>query len=406
MEDEHSWLTLCAACAPSAGDPTAYGLRAPAAAAEALATAASSGLFDGYAHSSGLSACRAAVAAHHALRLPAASSGAPALTANDVLMTHGASQALSLALGAIANPHANVLIPRPGFPLYQTLCEYYGIEYRHYDLLPQQGWEVDLAHVSSLCDANTAAIVVCNPSNPTGSVFTPHHLRAIVATARSLGCFVIADEVYADIVWAEGASFVPMAALSDDVPVLSIGALSKRWLVPGWRCGWLLVHDRKHQLAKAGIVEALNRLVQITIGPTVPVQASVPHLLANTPRAWHDQVCAGYLAAAELCCARAAAAPGLQVDTRPQGAMYLLVRIQLADFDSPCDSSDVAWAALLQREEAVLLLPGTAFGAPGRVRLVLCAPEGVLSDAWDRIHAFCVRHHVGPPMRGMALSEL
>jgi tyrosine aminotransferase len=223
--------------------------------------------------------------------------------------------------------------------------------------------------------------------------------------------------------------FTLQAALSEDVPVLSVGALSKRWLVPGWcarthtrvnahlhismraslihspalllsacarRCGWLLVHDRHRALANAGIVEALSRLVQISIGPTVPVQASVPHLLANTPRAWHDAQCAAYAAAAALCCARAGAAPGISVDAPPTGAMYLLVTIALEQFNpAVCGADDVAWSAALQREEAVLLLPGTAFGAPGRVRLVLCAPAETLNAAWDRIDAFVARHHLG-----------
>jgi tyrosine aminotransferase len=129
-------------------------------------------------------------------------------------MAHGASQALSLALGALANPGANVLLPRPGFPLYQTLCEYYGLEYRHYDLRPEAGWEADLSHIASLADANTVAIIVCNPSNPCGSSFSASHLRALLGAAGAAGAVVIADEVYADIVWAEGASFTPMVRLA------------------------------------------------------------------------------------------------------------------------------------------------------------------------------------------------
>jgi tyrosine aminotransferase len=147
------------------------------------------------------------VAAYHSARLPP---GCRPLGAGDVLMAHGASQALSLALGAIANPGANVLLPRPGFPLYQTLCEYYGLEYRHYDLRPGAGWEADLAHIASLADAKTGAIVVCNPSNPCGSAFSAAHLRELLAAAAAAGAVVIADEVYADIVWADGASFTPM----------------------------------------------------------------------------------------------------------------------------------------------------------------------------------------------------
>ena len=162
------------------------------------------------------------------------------------------------------------------------------------------------------------------------------------------------------------------------------------------------MHDRHRALAGAGIVEALSRLVQISIGPTVPVQASVPHLLANTPRAWHDAQCGAYAAAAALCARRAAASQGLSVDAPPTGAMYMLITLRPLAFGEAGGAradlaDDVAWCAALQREEALLLLPGAAFGAPGRVRLVLCAPLPLLAAAWDRIDAFVARHYCGPP---------
>jgi tyrosine aminotransferase len=385
----------------ASGDPTAYGLQAHSSANDALATAAQSGLFDGYALSSGLPACRAAVAAAAAAQLPVTQSGEPAVLASDVFMTHGASQALALAFGALANTvgdgatPVNVLLPRPGFPLYQTLCEYYGIQCRYYDLNPCANWEADPAQMVDLSDGNTVAVVICTPGNPTGCVWSAHHLREVLAAAQAIGAVVIADEVYSGIIWAPKAATTPVAALSQHVPVLSIGALSKRYLVPGWRCGWLVCHDRGRLLAKARILEALHHLVQMSIGPTVPVQACVPHVLANTPREWHDTMCALYAAAAATCAEAVAATPGLDIDCMPQGAMYLLVRLDLQAFDGTCNASDVAWAAALQREEAVVLLPGTAFGAPGRVRFVLCVTPAVLTAAWTRITAFCTRHHTG-----------
>ena len=363
-------------------------MRAPKLAAEALCEAVSSGLYDGYAASAGLPSCRSAIAKHFSERLPKEH----ALTTADVLMTHGCSAALSLALGSVANNGCNVLLPRPGFPLYTTLCEYYGIEPRFYDLHPAQGWMADPAAIKAATDANTLAIVVCNPGNPTGCVYTTEQLRAYIAVAKELGLFIIADEVYADIVWADGASFTPIASLTSDVPVLSVGAVSKRFLLPGWRCGWLLVNDRHGMLSGAGVIDALQHLTQMTIGPTVVCQAAVPKLFASTSRAWHDEVCAGYRTASNVCCLGAASAPGMKVEARPKGAMYLLVRLLRDSFDAPACSSDVAWCAQLQKEENVMLLPGSAFGAPGCVRMVLCAPEKVLEEAWLRIEAFCKRH--------------
>jgi tyrosine aminotransferase len=130
----------------------------------------------------------------------------------------------------------------------------------------------------------------------------------------------------------------------------------------------------------------------MTIGPTVCVQAAVPKLLSSTPRGWHDDVCAAYRTASNACCLGAASSPGLTVEARPQGAMYLLVRVALDAFDGPLAANDAAWCAALQAEEQIMLLPGSAFGAPGCVRVVLCAPEAVLETAWHRIEAFCKRH--------------
>lgn len=254
--------------------------------------------------------------------------------------------------------------------------------------------------------------MVCNPGNPTGSVYSDEQLRALLSAARDIGAVVIADEVYADIVWADGCGFTPMAALSEDVPVLSVGAVSKRFLVPGWRCGWLLVHDRGHTLRSAGICTAMQQsapqppapyarllpspapvaVSQFTIGPTVCVQAAVPKLFASTPRGWHDAVCASYRTASNVCCLGAASSPGMLVEARPKGAMYLLVRVQLERFQGAMAASDAAWCSALMAEEHVMLLPGSAFGAPGCVRMVLCAPEAVLETAWARIEAFCKRH--------------
>jgi hypothetical protein len=193
-----------------AGDPTLYGMRAPKIAAEALSEAACSGLYDGYAASAGLPSCRAAVAGYFSTRLPAAH----ALTAAEVFMTHGASGALSLALGAIANSGANVLLPRPGFPLYATLCEYYGIEPRYYELHAARGWTADCGALRALADNNTAALVVCNPGNPTGCVYGAEHLRALLAVARDIGAIIIADEVYAEC--ANPLSARQMSGISTD----------------------------------------------------------------------------------------------------------------------------------------------------------------------------------------------
>ena len=106
------------------------------------------------------------------------------VTAEDVILCSGCSCALDIAIATLADAGANILVPRPGFPLYTTLAAGLGIHTRDYDLLPDQDWQVDLDHMESLIDHNTAAIIVNSPSNPCGSVFSPAHLVQILEIAE------------------------------------------------------------------------------------------------------------------------------------------------------------------------------------------------------------------------------
>lgn len=121
---------------------------------------------------------------------------------------------------------------------YETILTHRGVEPRFYRLQPERNWEADVKHMRSLCDANTAAILVNNPSNPCGSNYSEAHLRDIIAFADEKRLPIIVDEIYADMVF-EGQRFVPLASLSKRVPVISVGGTAKRFMVPGWRLGWV-----------------------------------------------------------------------------------------------------------------------------------------------------------------------
>merc|ERR1711920_843168 len=133
------------------------------------------------------------------------------------------------SIAALAAPHANILLPKPGFPLYQVLAEYYGVEVRYYNLKPEANWEADIAMIHSLYDENTCALMVCNPSNPCGAVFSRDHLKQILATAAHLQVPIIADEVYAGISWGP-SPFLSMAEVARNdnnrVPIIEVGAIS------------------------------------------------------------------------------------------------------------------------------------------------------------------------------------
>ncbi|CAE7879337.1 Tat, partial [Symbiodinium sp. KB8] len=179
------------------GDPTSYPhLRPSPDMVGALQAAVNSGSFNGYQPSQGSLVCREAVARYFT------APGRSALQAKDVFMTLGCSEALSHCIAALAAPGSNMLLPRPGFPLYSVLCEYHGVEVRYYDLLPDCGWQCDIGGIAKLVDENTCALLLNNPSNPCGAVFTREHLVAVLSTAEELGLPVIADEVYADMSFA------------------------------------------------------------------------------------------------------------------------------------------------------------------------------------------------------------
>ena len=224
----------------SLGDPTVYKNLNPATeVVEAVRDSLMAGSKNGYGPSTGFIEARQAVADY--VSVPGAK-----ITADDVILCSGCSCALDIAISTMADAGQNILVPRPGFPIYTTLSAGQEIETREYDLLPNQDWEADLDQMEALIDQNTAAIVVNSPSNPCGSVFSVQHLKDILAIAEKYKVPIIADEIYEHFVFSgAGKSYVPMASLTTTVPVLSCGGLTKRYLVPGWRLGWITIHDRQ-----------------------------------------------------------------------------------------------------------------------------------------------------------------
>lgn len=290
-----------------------------------------------------------------------------------------------------------VLLPRPCFPLYATLADFVGAETVYYDLLPERGWEADLPKlretIASLGD-RAACLMVNNPGNPTGSVYSKAHLRELCALCEDARVPIVADEVYAGMAFDGRDAYTPIAAVRGGCPVISVGALSKLWLAPGWRLGWLNVHDSPERvLREHEVVLALQRMAQITIGTAHPVQAALPRIIAETPEEFFADTCETLRARAALCAARVEAMPSraLRVTTQPQGAMYLFVRVD-ADFLAKAGiADDTAFCQRLLAEEGVVLLPGAAFAAPGFARIVVCAPDEKLNEAFDRIDAFCTK---------------
>ncbi|KAK4687061.1 tyrosine aminotransferase, partial [Tremellales sp. Uapishka_1] len=366
------------------GDPTFYPLHPPSeATVVATRKALDSERANGYVAGVGTLEARAAVADYHKRW-----DGVDYKT-DHIVLTHGVGHALELIFNVLlphnsASSPANILLSSPGFPQYEALLATLGTEVRHYQCVEENGWEIDLEGLDALCDEETRAILITNPSNPCGSNFSRKHLTSIIDIAETHKVPIIADEIYGHMTY--GSSFTPLASLSSSVPVLTLSGLSKRFLLPGWRFGWVALHDPLGVASaiKDGMAVWGNRIM----GPNSLVQAALPGILATEPE-WFQEVTRKIELNSITVFEAVQSIPGLST-TMPQGALYMLVRIALAEFPDFKDDAD--FCAALYKEEAVFVLPGQCFSAKGYFRVVNGAPVEVMRDVMERLRDFCGRH--------------
>ena len=277
--------------------------------------------------------------------------------------------------------------------LYQTIAEQYGVKW-YYDLIAEKNWEADLEQMEQLIDERTKLIFVNNPSNPCGSVYSKDHLNAILDVAERNKLPIISDEIYGNMCFT-GSTFYPLASLTTQVPILAVGGIAKEFLVPGYRVGWILLHDRNDILKD--VISGIKKLTQLIIGSNTLVQSALPSILTPEEGSkkqeelseWRKTVMAQLEKNAMYTSKTLQAVPGLTVIV-PQGAMYVMVGIDIGSFDSI--SNDLEFAQALLDEESVFVIPGSCFKMPNFFRVVFSAPHEKLTEAYDRIHAFCSRH--------------
>ncbi|KAE9347232.1 Tyrosine aminotransferase [Phytophthora rubi] len=375
----------------SLGDPTVFGnLHCPDVLVNAIVRHTRSMQHNGYIHSAGSGAARAAIPQRYG------NARAP-LTPDDVIITSGCSGAIDIAVRGLLNPGDNILLPKPGFPFYQALCQPNRIECRFYNLKPESNWEVDLDHMQSLVDGNSKAILVNNPSNPCGSVYSKLHLEKILALAELNKIPIIADEIYGDMVFGSNV-FFPIAELTKSVPVVTVGGLAKQFLIPGWRVGWVIVNDRNNILKD--VRTAYLKLSRSTLGANSLVQSAIPGLLTPEPGSAEAQSLMDfkkrYFATlednAKFTTDVISEIPGLEVVV-PQGAMYAMVKLHIDILTNI--KNDLDFTQKLLDEEAVFVLPGQCFGMHNYFRIVFSAPHEVLADAYARLADFCRRRRSG-----------
>ncbi len=190
-----------------------------------------------------------------------------------VFVGYGSGEVIDSCLTALINPGDNVLTPSPEYPLYGAVLAKLGAEINAYDLDEANGWEPDLDDLKRRINARTKAILLINPSNPTGSVMSRRTLEQIVEIARQHNLLIFADEIYDKLIYAPGVEHVSIATLAQDVPMVTFNGLSKAYLVPGWRIGWAIATGPTEVLHP--YMEAVHRLLRARLSAPHPFQHAI-----------------------------------------------------------------------------------------------------------------------------------
>lgn len=353
------------------GDPVAFGFATPAHMVEAVHKSLRDGE-NGYGPSIGLLPAREAVAAENTSR-------GWAIDADRVLLTSGSSEGIDFVLTALADPGDEVLVPLPTYPLYTAVLHKIGAREVYYRTDPSNGWQPDPDEIRRLITPRTKALVVNDPNNPTGTAYPVSLRRELLDIADRHNLPMIADEIYQDVAF-EGP-VAPIGSLDPEAPVISLSGLSKGYLAPGWRTGWLAVSggDRLKD-----VLAAMTKLAEGRLCSTMPMQrAIVPALTGD--RSHQAAFRTALSERADLVYGRANAIPGI-TSTKPRAAFYAMPKIDL-----PAGKTDADFIVDLVHATGVLCVHGSGFGmdqADGYFRMVTLAPPSQLNEIWDLIAGF------------------
>ena len=332
----------------------------------------------GYSDSKGIFAARKAVM-HETQK-----QGIRGVTLDDIYLGNGASELISMATNALLDNGDELLLPAPDYPLWTAATSLSGGTPVHYVCDEANGWMPNLADIRSKVTPRTKGIVVINPNNPTGALYSRELLQGIVEIAREHGLVIFADEVY-DKVLYDGAVHTPLASLSADVLTLTFNSLSKAYRSCGYRAGWMVVSGDK-KLAK-DYIEGLNMLSNMRLCANVPGQWAVQTALGGY-QSINELVCEGgrLRKQRDLAYELITAIPGVTC-VKPQAALYMFPRLDPAVY--PIEDDQQFFLELLQ-ETKVMLVQGTGFNwpAPDHFRIVFLPHEDDLRDAIGRVARF------------------
>ena len=347
----------------------------------------------GYSDSKGIFGARKAVMQY------TQEQGVAGVTLDDIYLGNGASELIVMASNAMLNDGDEMLIPAPDYPLWTAAVVLSGGKPVHYRCDEARDWMPDLDDIRAKVTPRTKGVVVINPNNPTGALYSDAILQGIVDIARENGLVIFADEVY-DKVLYDGAKHTAIAALSDDVLTLTFNSLSKSYRSCGYRSGWMVVSGDKKPARD--YIDGLNMMSNLRLCPNVPGQWAIQTALGGY-QSIRDLVAVGgrLRRQRDLAYELITAIPGVTC-VKPRAALYMFPKLDPTLY--PVQDDQQFMLELLQ-ETKVMLVQGTGFNweRPDHFRIVFLPHEDDLREAIGRIARFLEHYrkrHADHTVRG------
>jgi alanine-synthesizing transaminase len=361
------------------GDPVKYDFDTPAHIKRALQKAVEDGS-NYYAPSQGLRELREAI-----VEKEKRVNGAQ-LDADNIVVTTGISEAILFLMASVVNPGDEVLIPGPCYSPYLAYAKFFEGVPVTYRTIEERGWAPDLSDIEAKITGRTRLILIINPNNPTGSVYSKDEIGRILELAEAHNIPVAADEIYDRITY--DTEFCSIASQAKDVPLIGLNGFSKAYLMTGWRLGYIYTQDPEGKLAD--IWDGIMRLSRVRLSASTPAQVAAVEALRG-PQDHIAEMVSKLKKRRDLSLDRLSEIRGLSA-AKPHGAFYLFPKISQI---GTTWKSDEEFVGELLKETGVLVVHGSGFDptyGKNHFRMVFLPEESVLEQAFGAIENFMKRH--------------
>ena len=357
------------------GDPVAFDFHTPPHVKQALCNAVKEDA-NNYSPSEGLPELRQAIAEKER-RVNGVK-----LSAENVIVTSGASEGIQMVIAALIGGGDEILVPGPAYPPYISYAKFFGGEPVTYEIVEKEEWQPSVDDLRRKISKKTRAIVIINPNNPCGALYREKTVKQIIDLAGEHGLPILSDEIYDQITYTE--NFVSTAHLAEDVPVVGLNGFSKVQLMTGWRLGYVYFHQQRGQLEE--LKQCIEKEARIRICANTPVQKAGIAAL-NGPQDHVKDLVSRLRKRRDYAWKRLNEIEGLSC-AKPEGAFYVFPKIHAV---GSAWKTDLEFALDLLRETGVLFVHGSGFDqkyGAGHVRGVFLPPVETLEQAFNEIERF------------------